>query len=159
MSSFNTPELPAVGFAADLEDEDRLLLGSYGEFMAIEDGTTIIDEGSEQDYLYLLISGTLHATRKEDGHEFLLGRINTGESFGEINIFDPELASGSVVARSFCQVWRINRPSLGEFMAAYPEAAGNLLVSLSTLLSKRVRALIKSLVQAKQSQFEVASLL
>ena len=52
--------LPEMGFASDLDSEERTQLGNFGEFMTLGDGDELIDEGQTQDSLFLVISGTFH---------------------------------------------------------------------------------------------------
>jgi len=137
--NFSTPELPAKGIIEPLGDEDRQLLSSYGEFRPVQDRQVLIEEGNTQNSLYFVISGILHATTMRQGRQVLLGKIGPGETIGEINIFHPGLASATVTAVEFSQVWRIDRQSLEEFMNACPLPAAHLLIGIASTLSKRLR--------------------
>lgn len=138
-SEFSTPELPAKGIIEPLGDDDRLLLSSYGEFRPVHERAVLIEEGHPQNSLYFVISGTLHATTTRGGRQVLLGKISPGETIGEINIFHPGLASATVTAVEFSQVWRIDRASLEEFMNVSPLPAAHLLIGIASTLSRRLR--------------------
>ncbi len=133
------PELPAIGFVAEISDEDRQILSGYGEFLPVHPDKDLIVEGQEQDSLYLVLSGRLHATTQQDGRLTLLGRLGPGDLVGEVNVFDPQTASATVTAKEFAQVWRIDRPMVDDFIRENPGAAAQLLVHISTQLSKRLR--------------------
>lgn len=137
--NFSTPELPAKGIIEPLGNDDRQLLSSYGEFRPVHDRQVLIEEGNTQDSLYFVISGTLHATTMRQGRQVLLGKIGPGETIGEINIFHPGLASATVTAVEFSQVWRIDRQNLEVFMNASPLPAAHLLIGIASTLSKRLR--------------------
>ena len=136
---FDRPELPALGIVSTMEEEDRRLLSDYGEFLPVQEGDTLIDEGADQNSLLFLISGLLHVVTTKDDKLVLLARVEPGESIGEINLFDPFKASASVVAKSFSQVWKARRNDLDDFLNAYPEAAGRLMIGLLSEMSKRLR--------------------
>ena len=136
---FDRPELPALGIVSALEEEDRRLLSDYGEFLPMQEGDTLIDEGADQNSLLFLISGLLHVVTTKDDKLVLLARVEPGESIGEVNLFDPSKASASVVAKSFSQVWKARRNDLDDFLNAYPEAAGRLMIGLLSEMSKRLR--------------------
>lgn len=138
-TNFDRPELPALGIVSSLAEDDRRLLSDYGEFLPVKDGATIIEEGADQDCLVFLISGLLHVTTNKDGSTVLLARVEPGESIGEVNLFDPGKASASVVAKAFSQVWKARRNDLDDFLRAYPEAAGRLMIGLLSEMSKRLR--------------------
>lgn len=138
-SDFSTPELPAKGIIEPLGDDDRMLLSSYGEFLPVHERQVLIEEGHQQNSLFFVISGTLHATTTRSGRPVLLGRIGPGETIGEINIFHPGLASATVTAIEFTQIWRIDRQSLEDFMNVSPLPASHLLIGISSTLSRRLR--------------------
>lgn len=155
-TSLETPELPAIGIVADLSEDDRLLLGSYGEFLSFQTGQEVIKQGDPQDCLYLVIGGLLHAHRAAHNRDFLLGRIQPGASFGEVNIFDPSSASATVVAREFAQVWRISRENLEAFLETSPVAGGNLVVGIATQLSRRLRDVNERLVETQTALLNIS---
>lgn len=147
----NKPSLPALGFAEDLTEDERNSLGSYGEFITANDGEAIILEGQEQDSLFLIVFGTFHVQTDTTGRPVLLGQLKSGDTIGEVNIFDPGRASASVVGHSLSQVWKIDRAQLENFLEANPEAATRLLVSIATQLSKRLRKANEKAAMAREA--------
>ncbi|MDA7614362.1 cyclic nucleotide-binding domain-containing protein [Verrucomicrobiales bacterium] len=138
-SDLNQPELPAIGFVADISDEDRLVLSGYGEFLPVQDEQVLIQEGQDQNCLYFIISGRLHVTTEDEGRRTLLGRLGPGDLVGEVNVFDPQKASATVMGLEFSQVWRMDRAMLDAFTKDSPAAASQLLIHISTQLSQRLR--------------------
>ena len=138
-SDLNQPELPAIGFVADISDEDRLVLSGYGEFLPVQDEQVLIQEGQDQNCLYFIISGRLHVTTEDEGRRTLLGRLGPGDLVGEVNVFDPQKASATVMGLEFSQVWRMDRAMLDAFTKDSPSAASQLLIHISTQLSQRLR--------------------
>jgi CRP-like cAMP-binding protein len=132
--------LPALGLLNELREEDRDLLASYGEYIGAQAGRELITQGEDQRHLYFVISGRLEAVVENQ----VVGSIQAGESIGEIAILDPGVATGSVKASDFSQIWRIDYDSLRQFAMDNPGAANALLLGLSTLLAKRIRGLLRS---------------
>ena len=143
--SFTKPEIPATGIMAGLQDEDRQLLGDYGEFLPVHPDQVVIQEGRDQDSLYFVISGVLHVHTDTAEKRTLVARIEAGETLGEVNLFDPATASASVTAREFSQVWKANRGDLEAFMTAYPAAAARLLAGILSEMSTRLRRMNEKL--------------
>ncbi len=133
------PELPRLGILDRMENEDRALLGNYGEFLPAHPKQQIIEEGKPQDSLFFVISGVLHVHMVVDGRQKLISRIEAGETLGEMNLFDPAMASASVTAQEFSQIWRANRADVEAFVSAYPNAGCDLLAGILTCMSRRVR--------------------
>lgn len=140
-SPVQTPELPALGIVEALSAEDRAMLCSYGNFRFLKPHDTLIEQGSPQESLYLVLTGELHAIRCDNKREILLNTIRQGESIGEVNIFDPASASATVRAVTPTQIWHIERSDLFAFLKAYPEASVTLTVQIASLLARRLRGL------------------
>jgi CRP-like cAMP-binding protein len=138
-ASLSSPELPPLGLLTPLGDEDRRILSGYGEFMPVERDQNLIEEGRDQNSLFVVVSGSLHATTMRGGHIVLLGKITRGETIGEINLLDPSKASATVTAVEFSQVWRISGEALEDFMNAYPLPAAHLLIGVGRTLARRLR--------------------
>lgn len=149
MSEFLTPEIPALGMMATIADEDRRLLSNYGEFLPAQSGDEIILEGDPQDSLYFVISGLLHVNTYKDGKRTFLARIGTGETFGEVNVFNPGVASANVIAKEFTQIWKAKREDFEGFVSSYPESGARLLMEILSGMSERMRATNARLASAE----------
>lgn len=145
--SFSTPKLPAVGIVANLSEEDRDTLSSYGTFHLAQIGTVLIEQGQSHGKLFFTLSGLMHARRVDDGNDIMLGRIEAGEWVGEIDLFDPSSAVCSVVAVEPSQYWVIDRHDLEEFLNNYNSAGIVLMIGLATTLSQRIRGITAKLAE------------
>jgi len=153
------PQLPAVGLVAELSKEDRDTLSSYGEFHIAPPGSILIPQGKSHGSLFFIVSGLLHAVRRDDDREALLGTIRQGEWVGEIDLFDPASAVCSVVAIDPSQYWVITRADLEEYINNYPEAGIQLVIGVASTLSKRLRGVTKRLMEESEMAAVRASLL
>ncbi len=147
-------ELPAIGFAEDLSQEERQSMGSFGEFITVTEGDVLITEGKEQDALFLVVFGNFHVQTETTGRVVLLGRLKSGDTMGEMNIFDPGEASASVVAKTLSQVWRIDRQNLENFLESHPKTASRVLVNIATQLSKRLRRTNEKVALAREAMLD-----
>ena len=148
------PELPRIGILKGMEDEDRVHLSDFGEFLPAHPKQQIITDGMPQDSLFLVISGVLHVHISIDGREKLISRIEAGETLGEVNLFDPAVASASVTAQEFSQIWRANRADIEAFVEAYPKAGCDLLSGILAGMSRRIRNMNQRLTD-QESQSEI----
>lgn len=137
--NLSIPKLPALGILEPLGDEDRDILSGYGEFLPVQPSKTITEEGLDQNSLFFVLSGKLHATSMRAGHMVLLGTIGRGETVGEMNLLDPAKASATVTAVEFSQVWRIDADSLDQYINEYPKAAAWLLIGVGRTIARRLR--------------------
>lgn len=139
MNPQSHPEIPALGFARDLTDEERRELSRFGDYVTAEPGQEIIQEGAPQEALFLVVSGLVHVQTLHGGHSVLLNTLRSGDSVGEVGIFDPGPASATVAANEFSILWTIGREKLESFMQARPLASAKVLRNIATLLCKRLR--------------------
>jgi CRP/FNR family cyclic AMP-dependent transcriptional regulator len=146
--------LPEMGFASEFDLEERTQLGNFGEFLSLSDGEVLIDEGHNQDALFMVVSGTFHVQTVVTGRPVLLGTLKAGDTIGEINMFDPGQASASVVSKSFSEVWRIDRGRLEQYLEAHPRTAARLLVNIATQLSKRLRKTNQKVAMAREAMLD-----
>ncbi|MFZ4683156.1 MAG: Crp/Fnr family transcriptional regulator [Terrimicrobiaceae bacterium] len=153
------PQLPAVGLVADLSREDRDTLSSYGEFHLANPEDVLITQGQSHGKLLFILSGLLHAVRRETGREVLLGPIHQGEWVGEVDLFDPGSAVCSVVVIESVQYWAITRADFEQFLNNYPEAGIQLVIGVASTLGRRLRGVTKKLMDEAQMAAVRAALL
>jgi len=138
-ANLSIPKLPGIGILEPLGDEDRDILSGYGEFLPVQPNKSITEEGCDQNSLFFVVSGKLHATSMRAGHMVLLGTIGRGETVGEMNLLDPAKASATVTAVEFSQVWRIDGESLDHYINEYPKPAAWLLIGVGRTIAHRLR--------------------
>jgi hypothetical protein len=131
--------LPATGLIANLKQEDRDDLSSYGTFHNAKPETVLIEEGKSHGKLFYTISGHLEARRMDQGKEVLLGSIRDGDWIGEVDILDPSSAMCSVITVEETQYWEISREELERFINKNTSAGSVLLIGLAATLGRRIR--------------------
>lgn len=144
-------ELPRAGIVSEMEEQDRVLLANYGEFIPAQPGQILINAGDDQNHLYLVISGLLHVSMMIEGRPKLLARVKAGETLGEVNVFDPGKASATVTAHEFTQLWRADRKDIDLFVKAYPAAGATLLSGIITVMCRRIRNMNEKMADSATS--------
>ena len=66
--------LPASGITEHFADEARAALAGYGEFITVEPGHNLVEEGGDLNRLYILASGELSVRRQGQHQEAELAR-------------------------------------------------------------------------------------
>lgn len=133
MDSIDTPTLESV--TADLPPSLRLL-AARGIARSYRRGTVLIEEGSQGDSLYLILSGSLRAYGCDArGREVTYGIYGPGEYVGEMSL-DGGPRSASVITEQASRCVLLTRASLQAHIAEHPEFAFELL----TKVIRRARA-------------------
>ncbi len=152
-------QLPAVGLVADLSRADRDTVSSYGEFHLANPDEVLISQGESHGKLFFIVSGLLHAVRRDKDREVLLGTIRQGEWVGEVDLFDPGSALCSVVVIESVQYWVITRADFESFLNNYPEAGIQLVIGVASTLGRRLRGVTQKLMDEAQMSVVRAALL
>lgn len=131
--------LSSVSFLKGLADEELQAFSELFSLHEIPAGEKILEEGKAVTSFYIVCKGTVHARRTVQKKEVLLGRIGGGGFFGEINLFDPGVATASIYAMDKVKLASAGYDDLRAFMSAYPAAGYKIVSALMSELSRRLR--------------------
>ncbi len=139
MSPSPFPSPPALLSALD-EDELAALHG-FGIDLEVPAGTHLIDQGKDQDRLYVVLDGRLVVSRSNAGQSVDLAELRAGEMFGEVSVFDPGPASATVTSTSDARLWFIDRREFERFVQSNAASGAKLLRAVAKELAGRIRVL------------------
>ncbi len=150
--------LRTVSFLRGLSDEE---LAAFAHLLTTRDFTIrerIIEENTPVPALYMVLEGVVHIRRLAQKREMLLGRLGVGGFFGEINLFDPGVATASIYAMKATQVAFVDYESLRAFMSAHPATGYKMVSGMMTEMSRRLRQTSARLVNVSYWSAAEASL-
>lgn len=136
---------PCPPLLGGLDEAYLEALFERGGTETLEPGAEPIVEGTQQDRLYVLLKGRVIVSRGAGDQLTELAELRAGEIFGEMAVFDPAPAAGTVRASEKCEVWWITRDGLESFLDASPAAASRLLHAVVRVLVQRMRAVSANL--------------
>jgi CRP/FNR family cyclic AMP-dependent transcriptional regulator len=128
----------------DLLDRADFPEGDYWHRQRFHGNDVLLREGEPNRRVYVLLEGRARVFRQVDlehNRNIKPGfcDIDTGESFGELCLFDKEPRSASVVAVSDGEAAIIDGPRLLEFLDARPELASRVYKHMLRTLVGRLR--------------------
>jgi CRP-like cAMP-binding protein len=113
-----------------------------------EAGTVIVEQGKFQNTFFLVVAGEAEAVHCLDGEkEVHLGHLSGGQFFGEMNLFDPGIATATVRALTPVKTLEISNDKFRYFINAKPDVAADFTFQLAETIVKRFRASKDSLVE------------
>jgi CRP-like cAMP-binding protein len=133
---------------ANFSSEDVAQLSTFGESRCYTSGETIISEGEPNQYLYLVLKGTVEVLKKGENGMQQIAEIGTAGSLGEMSIFDPGPSSATVKAVNEVEVWRATQANLDRMHEIRPKVAYRLATRICGVLAKRLRQLNQKFVDA-----------
>ncbi len=126
----------------ELRDDFLVRLASIMDELSFPNRHTIFTQGQEGRSLYILVSGQVkvHLGDRE------ITRFKTGDSFGEMSLFDAEPRSASITTLETCECLMLTQQQLYEAIDETPGIAVNII----RLLSRRIRELNQKLDMAQE---------
>jgi CRP-like cAMP-binding protein len=143
-----TDLLRSIAFLSPLSDEDLSAFGALLKPRTCKSGERILEEGAAPDSFSIVCDGVVHVRRRANTREILMGRIGSGGYFGEINLFDPGVATATIIAMKTVQLAEIGYVEFRQFMEEHPRAGYVISSGLMRELARRLRATNQRLVHA-----------
>ncbi len=137
------PELLATSpLLDDFNPTEAALLGSALHRVSAQPGQVLIEEGRINDWMMLLISGTVDVVKRLPGNDketTRLGVVKEGAVLGEMSMLDKEPRYASCIAITPVEAAVLTRSAVATLIAQHPQVAAKLLVKLTQLLAQRLR--------------------
>ena len=131
-------EMPLEGLCANIDEFNLEALKFAGEWVLADDETLVAD-GQQQNYLYLVISGEVGIYKRNDqGQSQFIASLGQGEAFGEMAFLSGGVASADVQASGEGILWRIDHERMLEFIGQGGPAGGQLCLNIASILSSRL---------------------
>ena len=114
--------LRASKIGAELTPEQSSVLSELIKIRRLTDGEVLVGEGTRDNHLYVLVSGTLAVVRNAGNpEEVTLFTLNAGDLVGELSFIDSTEHYASLVARGATQVFGLEREQLESLLPKHPE--------------------------------------
>lgn len=103
-------------------------------------GTVMVREGELQQTFYMVVAGEVEVSRRVNGVPMPLDILPAGQYFGEMNLFDPGVATASVTALTPVRTLEISNEKFRAFITHKPELAADFTFQLAETIVKRFRS-------------------
>ncbi|SVD01317.1 uncharacterized protein METZ01_LOCUS354171, partial [marine metagenome] len=131
-------EMPLEGLCANIDEFNLEALKFAGEWVLADDETLVAD-GQQQNYLYLIVSGEVGIYKRNDqGQSQFIASLGQGEAFGEMAFLSGGVASADVQASGESILWRIDHERMLEFIGQGGPEGGQLCLNIASILSSRL---------------------
>lgn len=112
-----------------------MVMGKLGR--VYKDGETIIEQGHTGENFYVIQAGRVEVLQSTEHGEQHLIYLDTGESFGEMAIFEKEVRSATIRAVGEARVLKVDKKTLYRRIQEDPILA----VNLMRKMAQRIRQL------------------
>ena len=135
--------LSAVDVFYGLENHELEHLQRTAQEVSLPSDTIIFRQGDKGDKMYLVVQGIIEIWKSE-GHDMKgsrLARLQQGEIFGEMALFDKEPRSATAIASIAreTKIWVWNENDLIKLIQEHPRMGTKLLLNFLKKISNRLR--------------------
>ena len=114
--------LRASKIGAELSPEQSAVLAQLIKVRGLADGEVLVAEGTRDNHLYVLVSGTLAVVRNAGNpEEVTLFTLNAGDLVGELGFIDGTEHYAALVARGATQVFGLEREQLESLLPKHAD--------------------------------------
>ncbi|MEL6346739.1 MAG: cyclic nucleotide-binding domain-containing protein [Myxococcota bacterium] len=130
-------------------DEPLLqLMVDYVQPFRAPANTTLCVEGERGDFMAFVISGRLRVDKRDYFQESqMLAQLGPGSSFGEMALVDAEPRSASIQTVEETELLMLTHAAFQRLLTDHPDAAVQILVQVSRVLSQRIRYLNRRVLE------------
>ena len=132
--------LRAVSIMRDLNEQELAEVAALFTLRNAKNKEKILQEGEPVSNFYIVCDGVAHVRRLAQKREMLLGTINKGKFFGEINLFDPGVSTATIYAMKDVKLALCDYPTLRAYMSANPAAGYKIVTAMMSEMARRLRA-------------------
>jgi CRP/FNR family transcriptional regulator, cyclic AMP receptor protein len=145
-SGMTLEALRSVPLFASLDDHAAIELRRLLTSKQVASGTQLFHKGDSGDAMYLLESGRVRISIKdEDGHEVTLAELAQGDFFGEMALIDGRRRSADACVVDDARFAILSRDDFIAFVRSNPDVALEMMAALSDRL-RRTDELLRSRV-------------
>lgn len=127
--------LRQVPLFSQMDDDELAALRTIMERHSYVPGQSIVLDGDEGDYFYVLLAGNVRfLTRDAGGHEIVLDEVGPGGFFGELSMLTSQPRSARVQALDAVTALALDRDEFFAFLQHKPHAA----IDVLTVLAQRL---------------------
>lgn len=113
--------LRRMALFAPLTDEQLELLTGRFESQRVAAGEEIVRQGGPGDLFYLIVQGRCSVTRDQGDGPVEVGRLGSGDEFGEVALLTDEPRNATVTALTSALLLSLSRHSFQDLLEQYPE--------------------------------------
>ena len=132
-------QVKRLGLLQDFSDEDVAALLRCGAHRAFSKDEEVLQQGQRNASLFLVQDGLLHVRRRMKDREILLGRLEPGNFFGEITLFNPGPTTATVRGVSNGHLLILRRDQFDDFLALRPHAGLQMVSRILAEMANRLR--------------------
>jgi CRP/FNR family cyclic AMP-dependent transcriptional regulator len=137
------PSLELLGglpLLRELDDEQAAWLARRATIRPFRRGAVLLEQGSHEQALYIVLSGIVHAVRRGPRGRLLIADVlQAGDHYGELGLVDEQPHAAALRCMAACEVVVVRQPDFHRCLASSPAMLEALMRTLAQRLRQRNR--------------------
>lgn len=104
-----------------------------------EANVLLVEEGKLQTNWFMIFAGEVQVQQNVGEKPVILATLSAGQFFGEMNLFDPGVATASVISLTPVRTLQISNEKFRYFIKYKPALAADFMFQLAQVIVKRYR--------------------
>jgi CRP-like cAMP-binding protein len=144
--SLSPGQLKRLKVFADFTEDQLALFVSLVEPVQVKPHRIVVKRNDHGDCMYLLLDGEVRVSTTAEARETILAKLETGDFFGEICLFDEGPRSADVIANRDCTLLRITKSAFDAIVEQHPAIGALFLRAVLRAVVGRMRTMDKKYV-------------
>lgn len=125
----------------DFNRDDVETLAKYVGAYEAGEGTKVLDEGSRESYMFVVIEGKMDILKQNEGHGEgkKIATVRAGKTVGEMSLIDGLPHSATAVVADSARLLLFTKDDFERFAEECPDVAIKVLRKIASLMSLRLR--------------------
>lgn len=143
-------QLRRLKLLADLTDEQLFTFVSLVEPVEVAPNSSIVRMNELGNSMFLILDGDVQVSRIAGRQHTFLAKLETGDFFGEMCLFDEAPRSANVVANRHCTLLKVTKQAFDSMIETHPVLAALFLRAMLRTVAGRLRAMDKRYADSMQ---------
>ncbi len=146
-------ELEDVKIFSCIDDSDKHVIRDFVEILSYDAGEVIIEEGSINNGLYVLLGGKIEIIKNGKWEDIKLATLHKNSIFGETSLFKDKQATATVKASESSTILLISKEQFLSYINNHPKAGNVILTYIIFSLLQKLNSTNEELVQERNVEF------
>lgn len=139
----------------ELNEEEAAVLSELLEYRELDDGACLIEEGTTDDSLHVLLSGKLLVVKKAGADETTdLAVLRDGDLAGELSFIDGHKHSVSLAASGKCRILSLGRDRFESVIDEHPRLAYKVMRAIARSIHRIVHRMNSDFIELNNYVFK-----
>lgn len=146
-------ELQDVAIFSCIDEKDMEVIRDFVEILSYEAGETVIEEGTVNSGLFVLLSGKIEIIKTGKWEEVKLATLSKNSIFGETSLFKDKKSTATVKSASSSTILLISKEQFLSYINNHPKAGNVILTYIIFSLLQKLNSTNEELVQERNIEF------